>query len=278
MNQYDFVQDAFDSGDPIMVMKHGFWGLIDADKKVLAEPKYGFINVFKYGFAAVKKNGLWGFVNEEGKEIVSPKYKRVDSFTKKEIAVVCSEKGYNIIDKNGNELLLQNYPKLKIMSDYIVFVCDNNNFWHVYNIETKTLIKLQYIIDFDESEPYYIVENSKYNKGLLDSDGNTVIECKYKSIEHLKWGIYIVYDNSDDCFVYNAENNSLNYVGHVEILDIVDFKDNFYLTYEDEHGKIRFIETTNYMTVLNKYCDEIIENLYGSLKVRIDDKFGYLYL
>lgn len=56
MTQFDLVQDTFDSGVPILVMKNGLWGLIDKDKNILIEPKYDYSEPFLYGFTMVKKN------------------------------------------------------------------------------------------------------------------------------------------------------------------------------------------------------------------------------
>ena len=102
MNQFDFVQDAVDSSNPILVMKNGLWGLIDTHENILIEPKYDCIERFINGFAIVKKNGLHGFVNNKGVEIVSLKYTQAEPFTFIKYAFVACGRRYGIIDENGN--------------------------------------------------------------------------------------------------------------------------------------------------------------------------------
>lgn len=278
MKQFDFVQDAFDSGNPIIVMKDGLWGIIDKDRNVLIEPKYDYIERFINGFAAVKKNGLWGFVSSEGVEIVSPKFTQIEAFLPQKVAIVSSGRGYGIIDENGKEHLFNNCSNIKSTSSSILFICDKLGFWHVFDTKTNTLNKLEYIQDFWELQGHYVIRNNKGHLGLLQPNGNTVIECKYSSISILNDWMYVVYDDANDCFIYDIIKNSFNYVGVVRVNSVVQSGKKFYLTYRDKDGKIRFIDTTNYMYVPNKYCDEIIENDFGTLKVEIDGKIGYLSL
>lgn len=158
-----------------------------------------------------------------------------------------------------------------------MFICDKRGEWHSYNVKTETLNKL-YIHNFYELGDNYVITNNKGLIGLLTPDGDIAIECKYTSITQLNEWMYALYDKADDCFVYNVHDNSFNYVGAMHVHSVVQIKNEFYLTYTDKDGKIRFINTINYMPVLNKYCDSIIENDFGTLKVQIDGKTGFLYL
>jgi len=277
MNQFDFVQDAVDSSNPILVMKNGLWGLIDTHENILIEPKYDCIERFINGFAIVKKNGLHGFVNNKGVEIVSLKYTQAEPFTFIKYAFVACGRRYGIIDENGKEHLFNNCSNIKSANSHILFICDKRGTWHTFNTRNNKLYYL-YIKDFYELDEHYVIINSEGLLGLLDPNGNIIIECKYRSIDKIHKWMYVVYDNTDDCFIYNLLTRSFNYVGAIHVNSVVELNGDFYLTYTDADGKIRFIETVNYMPLMNKYCDKIIENNLNTLKVEIDGKIGYFYL
>lgn len=56
------------------------WGVIDANRQILADPAYDTVYFFKDGYAIAKKSGKYCHLNTKGQEVYAPQYDSVGYF------------------------------------------------------------------------------------------------------------------------------------------------------------------------------------------------------
>lgn len=139
-----------------------FTGLVSPDGKVLAEPEYMYISMFKNGLASFRKDDtLSGYLNEQGQVAIPAQFEEAYDF----------EEGYAFVKKGGQYHLIQ--PDGAVI---------------------KTIGKW---MPLGSGEPYMAtpglqadkgfllvqdIENESYLMGLIDAKGNTVLEPAYQSL------------------------------------------------------------------------------------------------
>ena len=147
--------------------KDGKYGFINAEGRVIAEPKYaetGTFNSMGVCWVCMKggtdKNGVFngssfGLVNKDGKEIVPPVYEEVGSFS-----VVIKGDKYYMYDESDNADVL--YPNIDVTAEHSQ---EKTNWMHIASSELPL-----------SPFPYFWYTNDKSDRkvGVVDAEGNKI--------------------------------------------------------------------------------------------------------
>lgn len=241
------------------------YGFIDKSGNVVIEPKYLSVNEFSEGLAPVRLNGTYGFINEFGNYEIEPIYDLALPFYKG-IAKVYIDGIPYFIDKSGNIKFKHNFK-------YI------NNFGD-----------LSYAIAISFSDKY----------GVIDKNGNLIIDTIYSNIENFENGIAIVtgqnhnpyptdkdkkpvyeksmIDSSGNKFIYFGKYQNISKLKNgFAFATLIDFNNDEHEVILDNKGVLKFRNPKNKwrfdndfgffhddIAIVNVYFDNNIKGLYSS--------------
>lgn len=136
------------------------YGLIDKTGKIVLSPKYDYM--YKFGYSdslyAVQTGELLGIVTAKGKTVLPIIHKDVDYF----------------YDLPG-----------------VVKVTTSNDYYQLYNYQGNSLTPVyQYI---DNNDRGFMVQQGGY-KGMIDKNYKTIIPIKYRELDDLNNGKFLVQD------------------------------------------------------------------------------------
>lgn len=150
------------------------------------------------------KDGLYGLVSMgDGSEILPPEYKSIHIWHASGIFRLCNEKGlYGLCNSSGQILLPLEYGKISKTADKSVLIDRKNPTTgllesRLIRVNAGNAIELSEV--FCNLEPmldrFYVVTkqiDGKYKKGLVDLDGEVVIDAKYASINWFADNLFVV--------------------------------------------------------------------------------------
>ena len=240
-----------------VVYLDGKQGLIDSNGNVILPIEYQEINEFKEGLVSVvDQDGKVGFVDKKGKIVIDFVYKLPSKnhhpFFSDGWALVNYDGEDVFINKLGKVVLKPNYyiSSIDSWSEGVIPVSksegslfdDTHKFYMAY-MDRKGNLTCEFIeaelTDFLNG--YAIIWKYGIGKGLIDTYGNVILPCKYRSVMR-NW------DNND----------GLIGVGTFE-------------------GKWGFFNTkTNSFTIPLEYDNMLIEFHEGFVCAERNDKYGFL--
>ena len=145
---------AFSNGLSLVVNNDGLAGYIDSEEQLVIPYQYDYYNTFSftdYDLAVASKNNLVGVINKEGEEILSFEYTYIEIINKNRFIVIDQDNNANIIDENENILTSTSYQSI-----------------------ISTALPNLFIVSKEENDTIYY--------GLIDDNGNKIIELQYLNI------------------------------------------------------------------------------------------------
>lgn len=146
-------------------------GLVSPDGKVLAEPEYMYISLFKDGRASFRSNDtLSGYLDEQGQVAIPAQYEEAYDF----------EGGFAFVKKDGQYHLIQkDGTVIKTIGKWLPISGSEPHMFNSSYQPDKGFTLVQNI------------ENESYSMGLIDAKGNTVIEPSWQSLSFPVNGIMV---------------------------------------------------------------------------------------
>jgi len=173
--------------------KDGLFGYKDSLKNVIVYPKYTIASVFNQGLALVATNKGWNIIDHTGKELTdftgTPKFSYNEYINYEFIAIKKNEK-WGFIDRKGNLLIPYQYEEVEDFNMGIAPV-KIGELWGFINTDNELIIKPTYekvTIFYDGLAGFY--ENGKW--GFINGNNEVVIEPKYTSITLFSEGLCAV--------------------------------------------------------------------------------------
>ena len=254
--------------------KDGKYGIIDFSGKAITKPIYEEVSSVKYkeGEILVKKNGKYGVINNKGIELIKANYEQIEadkyysegSYRKSGYIVRNrTEDGYiyGYIDSNWKLLLDTEYTSISRIldiksNDVYLIASKNGRYGVIKNKDEKIGIEYQ-SIEYNRDTDLYIVERSG-QYGVLDIDGNTILDVKYKNIKFN--GIYILAKTYTEDLHFNKKGEEVqnDYTAITEVPNT-----DYYVT----------VNNNNLYGIINENGEEIIKNEYLYLEYAFDDYF-----
>lgn len=183
---------------------NGLWGYMDQEGNQVVPPTYYEANEFSEGLALVKansgENGQYGFIDETGIVVIDCSYAQASSFHNGaalvSLATRTDEDRWSYIDKQGNRLFDKEFVMAYDFSEnYAVVLKEGYGFPVPPTVDIPK--RWSYItktgdyateLDFEEARAFdkgYAVVKNDGKWGLINTDFEFVLPCKYDSIEQL---------------------------------------------------------------------------------------------
>lgn len=213
------------------IVAPGSWPqYIDVNGKVVIDMKeYNGQRVvramnFQDGRARIMlENRLWGFIDEKGNMVIEPKYERTNDFFNG-LSIVYkplkkseeeSDQQWAIIDRDGKELFTTNKRKMK--PELIGFEANgltvvSKNYSSTYLLIDKNGKK---VLTLDASEVqgttgnHILYSDGDGHRGVMDTDGNVLIEPNYDVIRYYGGPIVAQNDDEDDTYFFLSDKGEV---------------------------------------------------------------------
>lgn len=168
------------------------FGILNEKGKIITPNQYETIEEFSDGLFAVQLNNKYGFINTKGELVIPYQFNNVRSFNDG-YAIVEFDDNFGVIDKKGNFILKMEYDGIYptgIKQTFLIFDRKGNKY--VSNINGGKIFDIKYdSLDLFYNDYAVIQNDSKY--GLIDKNGNIIIECKYYSLGNYNNGFSLTF-------------------------------------------------------------------------------------
>ena len=194
---YDAVSD-FTNGFTIVKSK-GKYGVINDNGDVVVDVRWNYLRDPVFEVPEKENNWGWvvtdsingrvryGLVDSNGEMVIPCEYDDIDWFYNDYIRV-CKDKKCGLLDKNGKVFITMVYDGLASMSNRL-FLFQNDTCWmlNINKKDTICIIKPEWIKElYYEKNGMFFIGDEKM--GLIDSNGNIVIEPIYDEIKDFENG------------------------------------------------------------------------------------------
>ena len=173
--------------------------IVNEKTREVIEVDYDIVDDFgENGLAPVCKFSKWGYINTKGEEVIKCQFREAREFTNGIAPVIMRDKSCVYIDENG-EIVMQfeNFTKLGSFHNGLAWFADKNDKVGYINEKGEIVIEPQFELyanvirqDIFKQESFYaggnfyddgyaIVETSNYKQGVIDMNGNFVLEPVY---------------------------------------------------------------------------------------------------
>lgn len=202
------------------------YGYIDANGKKILEEEYNeidritemaeenqiYVLAFKNGQAGVYKNK---------KQIIKHSYEEIEYNKKNELFVVQKDGKQGVIDKEGNEIIKVEYDYIMIEEQRINAQKEENYYSfdlhgnEQENTEYKTLLST-------ENKDYFISIDGQDKFGVVDKQGNRILENEYSYIEYA-FDSYFIITKEGTVNVVNVKNKE-NVITGYDVIQKIENK------------------------------------------------------
>lgn len=186
--KYDRVGSFYEwQKDITAVYKDKKMGFVNTEGEEVIPCKYYGSNSFNEGLACIAKHGidLYGYINKKGEEVIPLDIKQTGVAPFKNGKARAYKNGRTVlIDKTGKVVFDTEKGNIQSVSDdlVLVFTEKNRKGWGWLNFDNEFVIQPEYdhAINFNESG-YAVVEKNGL-KGLINKQGEVLLDFKYKTI------------------------------------------------------------------------------------------------
>lgn len=228
------------------------YGYIDCNGKLLLEPKYNQLSRVtqiqdnENAYIICAENGRYGVIKND-ENIIPNEYQSIEYDEGNNLFTIEKGKKYGIANIEGNIIVPTEYSQIDITGVYLYATNDQGVV--VYNSDgTQANIDTNIAIINTSNEKYKIrIDNSNGTKyGVIDKEGQQVIEEKYNYIEYLFDNYFIastensklgIIDNKDNVKV-EINNDLLQKIDGTEIIQTMTASDNVTRLYDKSLNKI----------------------------------------
>lgn len=205
---------------------------------------------------------IYGLVDDKGIERVKAKYNSLSFINDLELMAVSKNDQVKVIDTNGKTI-----RKLKLNCTEIGNFINDKAI--IYNYVTKGVIDSSgnYIIpdsfiDIKRLGDYFLVQGADFLYGILDNNGDVVINSVYSSIDLVDSNIFICYKKDNNCYIF--KNRNLIY----KIEDKINYINGYFCT------KDKIIDGNGHE--LFNYDGKIIECKYDCVVIKNGKNYSLL--
>ncbi|MEO1261914.1 MAG: WG repeat-containing protein [Bacteroidota bacterium] len=144
------------------------------------DPSFVLVDGYSEGMARVKRNNKFGFYNEYGKKAIDFKYDYAENF-KNGLSIVENVGRWYLIDKNGIEVVKFRKEVKKVSHYYSSFYKIKSNGEQLIEYASSRQSKIYKRI-YTLENGIARVQDFDHKIGLIDSNGDEIVECKYYDI------------------------------------------------------------------------------------------------
>lgn len=203
--------------------ENGKWGYVDTNGDIVLEPQWDSSSEFYDGLAAAEKDGLYGYINTTGEFVIPPQWDYAGAFDDSGLGYIVKNKERGYIDENGNIVISPQFDGCEGSFSEDLQAVSRNGKWGFIDKSGKFVIAPKYesagnfvqgvaAVKIDDewkyinkneetvfegislastfSEGYAVFKDKGY--GLLDKDGNIILDSKYHMCTAVKNGLTLV--------------------------------------------------------------------------------------
>lgn len=166
------------------------WGFINTDGRLVIPYTYDEIRDFKEGFAVVRKYDEWMYINRAGKVVIKNEFIGAWPFYDGIARVMLKSKKMAFINTEGDILWDKTFDECGDFSYSKAWFKKGNDYGYIDDSGNE--MKLNGVVkayDFKESGVAKVKTANGY--GLVDQDGEFVIEPKYDKLNELQNGLIL---------------------------------------------------------------------------------------
>ena len=189
------------------------YGYINYDGKLLLEPEYNELSRVigieddENAYILCAKNGQYGIMKND-EELISNEYQSIEYDESNKLFTIEKSKKFGIANLDGNIIVPTEYSQIDITGIYLY--AQNSQGVTVYNNDgTQVNIDRNIAILNTSNEKYKIrINNENGTKyGVINEDGEQIIEEKYNYIEYLFDNYFIVSNEQSKLGVIDDDDN-----------------------------------------------------------------------
>ena len=248
---FDGYEDYRDESETIIVRRNGKKNFLDKNYKLLSKTWFSSVDIFYNGFSIVTNDkNLQNYLGLDGNLLTSEWFDCVYQFKECGLAIVCKDKCYYIIDKNGDLLRdAESYDGVVINDDGIIRV-NRNGYNNIMDVDGNYLLDDWYCQCGKIFDEIMIVLNKQYQVNFVNIETGKLLSeqwfdrstCDYEL--NFKDGYQRVKLNKKTNFI-DKEGNYL-YDGWFSACN--DFSEGFAFVMTDDF-KTNYIDTNgNFIT------------------------------
>lgn len=303
--EYDELYSLKNTDNSIIVKKDSKIGLVDSSGKVIMQPEYktikGISTDYKLGYIVGIDENKYGIVDCNNQKVIDIKYEEIKPLTENGTYVVKEANNWKIVQKNGEEKLVEELKNIKDIIDIKngnVIIKNENNKMGIINFNGEKILNTSYDdIKFSFTDTYIIKQNDKY--GIAKKNDEIILSPKYKNMNYIKTADII--EASEDGITSNLINNNLEVklTGIVTEINISkgyikvrqnneekyynfrfeekqerDINSTHTLLLDKKNNKYGYLDKNGKVVVDYKYDDAKEQNEYGYCAVQKDGKWG----
>ena len=205
--------NAFDFQNGLArVVVDGKYGLIDLSGNYVIKPKYSFIEEFdEYGLAIVRfghSRVRYGVINRSGNLITKHNYKRINPFNEG-FAAVKYKNNYGFIDTRGKLVIPAIYSKVSDFKEERAAV-QREGLCGYIDTRGEEVVHLEFskCLDFEDGKA--VVYKGYRRGGVIDLNGNFIIEPNLNRLYQFSDGRGLVRDSSYNFYYITAQSNNVH--------------------------------------------------------------------
>ena len=248
-----------------------------------------------------------GYISYKGKTILDTKYGEIERINKeddKNIYLIASENGKNGLYKNSKNIIQNEYQAMTYYDDNDIIILQKNKKYGVAKLDGKIIVEVEQdsieskgiylyakagtnnkvydnqgnVVDINYNRTVYKTENSDYQistilnnnityYGIIDKEGNKLVDENYRYIEYLYGTYFVATDDNGNLGVINSNGkvvldmkySSLQKIKGKNIIQAVEKGQNTSEFYSSEMKEIAKIEKPGVQTENDDYI-VIIDN------------------
>ena len=191
--------------DLIPFTKDSKWGYMNKDRKVIIQPKFQEVELFKEDYAFVKIGDKRGVINKKGNYIISPNHDLEYGMPFFEGLIPAKDPktgltGY--MDKKGQWQIKPQFNRGYYFSKGVTaVVIDNGKNWVFINKEGKALSKPRVYAPSDHFDFGMHVFRTYTGQGLINSYGKEVLPPLYTEVNIMKSNLIHIREGQESGFV-----------------------------------------------------------------------------
>ena len=245
------------------------FGLIDNKGRLITQIAYDKIFPFSEGHARVMIAGKYGFIDTMEHVVVSPKYDNANDFSEG-MAAVNIGKLWGFIDSTGNQAILPMSPAVGSFKNGLAPASKDGKMAYI-NKDGKLMTAPMFYTAGLFTNGVAVVSTEGTKKGLIDTEGNKILEEQYDDIQFLAAPGYAKLRQDNQWKLYStAQKKILNKKAFEEIGEfnenMLPVKNGEYYNYVDTTGKIAISKK---YTAAGKFSQ-------GLAAATLDGKTGYI--
>lgn len=219
----------------IPVVSDKLYQFIGIDGKILINPQFSNVSIFREDVALVKTNEInpkYGFISNNGKYIVNPIFKEATIFNEGLAWVVSENSPPVAINKKGKKkIVLKNAIEVKIFSEGLsAFSISSSDGirWGFINKKGKIIIPPQFYDVNIFKENKCAVKNKNNKWGFIDMNGNLLIDYQFDNVsEGFSGGEAVVYlfnkagvIDENGKFIINPQFSQITIDGNIYLVEL----------------------------------------------------------